>query len=72
MVVIREPGRRGVRAEKPERGNILSTQRCACSKFQRVGPETEKTRVPSLVLIRDTLNLFVLFDCRCFTEKQEG
>ena len=48
MVVIRELGRRGARAEKPdrrnalfkqfsERGFILATRMCAGSEFQRVG-----------------------------------
>ena len=75
MVVIREPGRRGARAEKPDRRKsffnsflkeeiCLATRRCAGSKFQRVGPETEKARAPNLVLIRGTLSLFVLFDRR--------
>ena len=45
---------------------FLATRRCAGSKFQRVGPETEKARAPNLVLIRGTLSLFVLFDRRCF------
>ena len=78
MVVIREPGRRGARAEKPERRNaflssflkeeiFLDTR----SKFQRVGPVTEKAQAPNSVLIRGTLSLFVLFDRRCFTESAE-
>ena len=50
---------------------FLATRRCAGSKFQRVGPETEKARAPNLVLIRGTLSLFVLFDRRCFTESAE-
>ena len=79
MVVIREPGRREARAEKPEcvfnsflKEEIFSaTRRCAGSKFQRVGRKTEKARAPNLVLIRGTLSLFVLFDRRCFTESAE-
>ena len=53
---------------------LLATRRCAGSKFQRVGSETKKARAPSLVLIRGTLSLFVLFDLRCCMEsaKKEG
>ena len=50
----------------------LATRRCAGSKFQRVGPGTEKAQAPNLVLIRGNLSLFVLFDRSCFTEKIEG
>ena len=50
---------------------FFATQRCAGSKFQRVGSETEKARAPNLVLKRGTLSLFVLFDRRCFTESAE-
>ena len=54
-----------------ERENNLATRRCAGSKLQRVGPETEKARAANLVLIRGTLRLFVLFDRRCFTKSAE-
>ena len=36
---------------------FLATRRCAGSKFQRVGPETEKARSPNIVLIRGTLTI---------------
>ena len=70
MVVIRESGRRQAKAEKPDRRKLmclssflkeerfLATRRCAGSKFQRVGPETENARAPNLVLISGTLSLF--------------
>ena len=65
MVVIREPGRGGARAEKARSKKcvlssflgediFLPTRRCAGSKFQIVEPETEKARTPNLILIRGT------------------
>ena len=79
MVVIRESGCRGANEEMrfkqfSETEIFLATRRCAGSKFQRVGPETEKARTPSLVLIRGTLSLFVLFDVYVLRslQKKEG